>query len=77
MPSLRSCCIVLVIRLTPSLTLIVVWIISNPSQKIGRGFNLYSPVHGINQDETGERAKPPDLNFLALRRLLYRSCLGP
>jgi hypothetical protein len=38
MPSLRTRCIVLVIRLTPSLTLIVVWIIRRPRQNIGGVF---------------------------------------
>ena len=36
----RFRCIVLVIRLTASLTLIVVWIIPSPYQSIGRGLFL-------------------------------------
>jgi hypothetical protein len=35
MPPHRSLCIVLVIRLTPSITLIVVWIIRSPYPKVG------------------------------------------
>ena len=47
MPSHRLRCIVLVIRLTASLTLIVVWIICNPYLNTGRGFMLNLPLRAL------------------------------
>ena len=43
----RPRCIVLVIRIKPGLTLVLVWITRCPSQNIGRGFNLVLGVIGL------------------------------